>query len=122
MAQELGETAQEMMQADDKEVQEILNRRPKGHYWIVIAHKPSKFKLDTGERVIMRVCKDYNAKPRSLVGTVVLEVKDGEIIDHEINLPDAPIDWGAVEEKAGLIEDPYVQHRPDIGQAYLYNE
>lgn len=121
MAQELGETAQEMMKADDKEVQEILNRRPNGHYWIVIAHKPSKFKLDTGERVIMRVCKDYDQKPRALVGTVVLEVKDGHIIDHQINLPDAPIDWERVEQKAGLIETPYVQQRPDIKDAYLYN-
>lgn len=122
MAQELGETSQEMMKADDREVEKILNRRPTGHYWIVIAHKPSKFSLKTGEKVIMRVVKDYNVKPRPLLGTIILEVKDGQIVNHSINMPDAPIDWYSIERKAGLITDPYVQKRPDIGTAYLYNE
>ena len=121
MAQELGETSQQMMKDDDQEVQKILNRRPNGHYWIVIAHKPSKYKLDTGEKIIMRVCKDYDKPPKPLMGTVVLEVKEGQIIGHSINIPDAPIDWGTIEKKSGLIENPYVQHRPDIGKAYLYN-
>lgn len=121
MAQELGETAQQMITDDDKEVQAILNRRPKGHYWIVIAHKPSKLKLKSGEHTIMRVVKDYDKQPKPLLGSIVLEIQDGELINHSINLPDAPIDWESVGRHAGLIENPYVQHRSDIGQAYLYN-
>lgn len=121
MVQELGETTNEMMKADDADVQEILNRRPKGHYYIVIHHKPTKMSMTTGEHVLMRVVKDYDKKPLPLVGTIILEVKDGDIIDTQINVHDAPINWGAVEEKAGLITDPYVQKRPDIGGAYLYN-
>jgi hypothetical protein len=122
MVQELGETAQQMMADDDKEVQDILNSRPTGHYWIVIAHKPSKYRLNTGQQVITRVCKAYNSPPRTLIGTVVLEVLDGRIVSEKVNIPDAPIDWGAVENKAGLIVNPYVQQRPDIGKTYLYNE
>lgn len=122
MAQELGETSQEMMKADDQAVQDILNRRPKGHYWIVIHHKPINRRLTTGEKVMMRLVKDYNKKPRNNLGTVVLEVNDGEIVSHAINLHDAPIDWGKIIPSAGLIETPYVQRRSDISGAYLYNQ
>ena len=121
MVQELGETSQEMMRADDKEVQAILNRRPKGHYWIVIAHKTTKMRMDTGQHVLMRLVKDYDNKPRPLLGTIILEVKDGDIIDHSINLHDMPVDWGLIVPKAGVISRPYVQVRPDIAKAYVYN-
>jgi len=122
MVQELGETVQQMAKDDDKDVQEIINRRPKGHYWIVIHHKPTKEKLEGGEMVIRKVIKDYDVQPRNNLGTMVLEIKDADVIDVKINLHDAPIDWGAIEPQAGFDENPYVQHRPDIGKAYLYNE
>lgn len=122
MVQELGETTEAMIKDDDLAVQEILNRRPTGHYWIVLHHKPSKMVLDTGEKVIMRLVKDYNQKPRNLLGTIILEVKDGQVISHDINLHDAPIDWGAIENKAGLIETPYVQTNKDNARAYVYNQ
>lgn len=121
MVQELGETTQEMMKDDDKEVQDILNRRPSGRYWIVIHHKPSKMRMDTGEQVLMRLVKDYDERPKPLIGTVILEVNDGEIVSHQINLHDAPIDWFSIESKAGLITDPYTQNRPDISNAYMFN-
>lgn len=111
-----------MMKADDQAVQDILNRRPSGHYWIVIHHKPTKMKLDSGESVLMRVVKDYNTKPRNNLGTVVLEVKDGEIINHSINLHDAPIDWNRIIDKVGSTDTPYVQQRSDIAGAYVWNE
>ena len=90
MVQELRETTDEMMKADDKAVQDILNRRPKGHYWIVIHHKPSKLRMKSGEQVLMRVVKDYDTKPKPLLGTIILEVKDGDVISHSINLHDMP--------------------------------
>lgn len=122
MVQELGETVQEMMRADDKSVQDILNKRPTGHYWIVIAHKPTKVKMTTGEKVIARLVKAYDKKPKPLLGTVVLEVKDGDIIDHQINMHDQPIDWGAIHNHLGFDQNPYVQKRRDIAGAYVYNQ
>ena len=121
MVQELGETTQEMMKADEKAVEDILTLRPSGHYWILIHHKPIHKVLNTGQRIIRRVVKAYDKKPENLLGTIVLEVKDGEIIDTKINLHDMPMNWAAIIPKAGLIENPYVQHRPDIGHNYVYN-
>lgn len=121
MVQELGETVQEMVKDDAAEVERILNARPKGHYWIVMHHKPTKQRLSTGEVIIKKVIKPYDVKPQNMLGTIVLEVKNGEIINETINLHDAPIDWGSIIPVAGWSENPYVQHRPDIGKAYVYN-
>ena len=121
MVQEIGETTQEMMKADEQAVTDILNRRPKGHYWIVIHHKPTKMRLDTGEYVLMRVVKDYDKRPMPLLGTMVLEVKDGDIIHHQINVHDIPIDIERLSPHLGFEVSPYGQHRPDIAGAYLYN-
>lgn len=121
MVQELGETAQQMFKDDDQEVQDILNRRPSGHYWIVIHHKATSRRLTTGEQVIVKLIKDYDTKPNNLVGTVILEIKDGEVVSHSINLPDAPIDWGKIEPVAGFETTPYLQQGTGISDAYVYN-
>lgn len=121
MVQELGETTQEMMKTDDQAVQDILNERPTGHYWIVIHHKNSKMRMETGEQVLMRLVKAYDTKPTPLLGTIILEVKDGDVISHDINLHDAPIDWEAIEPHAGLTENPYVQQRPELNGSYVFN-
>jgi len=122
MVQELGETSQEMMKADDQAVQDILNDRPNGHYWIVIHHRPTKLKLKSGEQVLTRVIKPYDTKPRPLLGTIILEVKDGDIIDTQINLHDMPIDWERLAPHLGTSDNPFVQEgRRDISGAYVYN-
>lgn len=121
MAQELGETTDEMMRTDDQEVQNILNDRPRGHYYIVIHHKQTKNYLDTGERIFMRHIKAYDTKPKPQVGMVILEVKDGDIIDHVISPHDAPVDWGSIENKAGLTTNPTVFEKHPISKSYIYN-
>lgn len=122
MAQELGETVQEMMRADDKDVQDILNRRPTGHYWIVIHHRPAKVKMDTGEYVLIRLVKDYDKRPKPLLGTIILEVKNGDIIGHSINVHDMPIDEERLSKHLGFEVNPVVQeNRRDIAGAYAYN-
>jgi len=122
MVQELGETTQEMMKADDQAVQDILNRRPKGHYWIVIHHRPAKVRMDTGEYVLIRLIKDYDKRPKPLLGTIILEVKDGDIVDHKINVHDMPIDEERLAPHLGLVDTPTVQRgRRDIAGAYAYN-
>ena len=85
MTQTLGETTDEMMKADDQEIQKILNERPTGHYYIVIHHKPTKSRLTSGEKVIIRHIKAYDKKPMAQVGMVILEVKEGQITDHVIS-------------------------------------
>ncbi len=122
MVQELGETAQEMMKADDQAVQDILNRRPKGHYWIVIHHRPAKMKMDTGEYVLIRLVKDYDKRPKPLLGTIILEVKNGDIVSHKINVHDIPVDMERLAPHLGLLDTPTVQEgRSDIAGAYVYN-
>lgn len=122
MVQELGETVQEMMKADDQAVQDILNRRPTGHYWIVIHHRPAKLKMDTGEYVLIRLVKDYDKRPKPLLGTIIIEVKDGDIISHKVNVHDMPIDEARLAPLLGLEEHASVQSgRRDIAGAYSYN-
>lgn len=122
MVQELGETRQEMMKTDAADIEKILNRRGKDSYFIVIHHKNTRMTVKgSGEQVLMRLVKDYDKRPQNLLGTIIMEVKDGEIIDTKINLHDIPVDWGLVEAKAGLIDTPYIQHRPDISNNYIYN-
>lgn len=120
MVQELGETSQEMMKADDQAVQDILNRRPSSDYWIVIHHKRIKKKMDTGEEILMRLVKDYNTKPKPLVGTIILEVKAGEIVNSIISPHDAPIDWAAIGSNIGVETKPSIIETPIAG-SYLYN-
>jgi hypothetical protein len=121
MVQELRETVQEMMRTDDKAVQDILNRRPTGHYWIVIHHKPTKMKMDTGEYVLIRLIKDYDKEPKAMLGTVILEVKDGDIISNKINVHDMPIDMNRLAPFLGGEETPIIQKgRFDIAGAYVY--
>lgn len=111
-----------MMKADDQAVQDILNRRPKGHYWIVIHHRPAKVRMDTGEYVLIRLIKDYDKRPKPLLGTIILEVKDGDIVDHKINVHDMPIDEERLAPHLGLVDTPTVQRgRRDIAGAYAYN-
>tara|TARA_R110002126_G_C10295189_1_gene486463 strand:+ start:150 stop:524 length:375 start_codon:yes stop_codon:yes gene_type:complete len=122
MVQELGETVQEMMKADDQAVQDILNRRPSGHYWIVIHHRPAKSKMDTGEYVLIRLVKDYDTRPKPLLGTIILEVKNGDIISHKVNVHDMPIDENRLAPLLGLEQHASVHTgRRDIAGAYTYN-
>jgi hypothetical protein len=112
-----------MIKADIQEVENILNRRPKGHYWIVIHHRPTKMKLDTGEYVLMRLVKDYDKKPTSQLGTIILEIKDGERINLEINIHDMPINFDQLSPHLGLQRNSFVQEgRSNISGAYLYNQ
>lgn len=122
MTQELGETTDGMMKSDDQAVQDILNSRPTGHYWIVIHHKKMNQRLSTGEMILMRHIKAYETKPFIQVGMIILEVQDGEVIDHVISPHDAPIDWASVEKHAGPKTDPAVFTKHPIARSYLYNK
>lgn len=122
MKQELGETVQAMMEDDLKAIQAELNKRPSGNYWILVHHKPIKDRLSTGHYIIRRVIKSYDIKPTKLIGTVVFEVKDGSVVGCDVNLHDAPLNWGLIEPIAGLSAMPLVQEKNPIAKEYFYNE
>ena len=120
--QELGETVDEMMKDDWKDVERILNENPRGRFWVVIHHKPTQHRMQSGEQVLMRLCKKYHKKPQPLLGTIILEVKDGDILDTQVNLHDMPIDEQRLAPLLGLEKNPVVQQgRRDIAGAYVYN-
>lgn len=121
MKQEIGETAQAMMKDDMRRVEEILNSRPSGNYWILIHHKPHKAKLDTGEKVIVKLIKAYDIQPPPLLGTIVFTVVDGTIVDQKVNLHDVPIAWDKIVPQAGYESQPLVQHKENA-KDYVYNE
>lgn len=118
--QELGETVDAVMADDFKKIEAILNEK-KGDYWIVVAYKTTNVRMNTGEGVVWRMIKAYDKKPKPLLGTIVYTVKQGEIVDTQVNPHDAPIDWGAIIPNAGLEANPLVMHRPDIANQYIYN-
>jgi len=120
--QELGETVDEMMKNDWKDVEKILNENRTGHFWIVIHHKPTKHRMQSGEQVLVRLCKKYDKKPKPLLGTIILEVKNGDILDTQVNLHDMPIDEARLAPHLGLIKTPSIHTgRSDIAGAYAYN-
>ncbi len=119
--QQLGETAEAMEAEDQKAIEAILNKRPTGNYWILLHYKSNELFMPSGERILNRAIKVYNTKPPELIGTIVHEVKNGEIVDTDVSLPDAPIDWESVLKHAGLEESMAVETNEKKAQAYLYN-
>ena len=121
--QELGETVDEMMKEDMKDIEKILNENPTGNFHIVIHHKPTKHRMQSGEQVLVRLCKKYDMKPKPLLGTIILEVNDGDIIDCQVNLHDIPIDGDRLAPLLGLEATPFIQNnRRDLARAYAYNK
>jgi hypothetical protein len=121
MVQQLRETSEAMIAEEEKQVERILNERPRGHYWIIIAHKPLKQRLNGGQFIIKKVVMVSEKKPEALLGTIVLEVNDGQIISHEISPLDAPIDYGRIEKHAGSTEYSQFIVNPRAASAYVYN-
>lgn len=120
MKQELRETSKQMIKDDNKEIEEILNKHPKGHYWIVVHHKITKMRLKSGEKVLIKLIKKYDKKPKDLVGTIILEVKDSEILKCNVSPHDIPVDWSKVEKHAGTKEYPTVFKNHPIAGSYIY--
>ena len=119
MKQELGETVDAIMKDDFLEVEKILSAR-KGNYWILIHHKPTQHTLSTGQKIIKKLIKAYDTKPQCLIGTMVLEVKEGSISGIDVHPHDAPINWGLIEPVAGFDAHPLIQ-KNKIAKEYFYN-
>lgn len=119
MKQELGETVDAMMQDDFKEIEDIL-RSKRGNYWILVHHKPTHVTLSTGQKVIKKLIKAYDTKPPQLVGTMVLEVRDGSVNRIDVHPHDAPLNWGLIHDKVGFEETPIIK-QSEIANTYFYN-
>lgn len=122
MKQDLGETVSALMRDDERDIEQILNKNPRGRYWILIHHKPTHEVTTEGQKVIRSVIKKYEARPPPLLGTVIMEVKDGEIVDTDVNFHDAPIDFQTLGDLGAVETNPIVQKRKANTSAYLYNK
>jgi hypothetical protein len=98
MKQETGETRDAIIEDDEKRIQAILdaNNHLNEPYWIVIFAKPAKGCVD-GKPTLMKHIKAYYKKPMSQVGMIIGTVDNSkESIDWEVNMPQAPFDFGAL--------------------------
>lgn len=123
MVQQLGETVDAVMAEDEKQIENILNEHPKGEYWILIAYKAQTNTCGPlGEYVIKRLIKAYKVKPMDLVGSIRMHVKDGEILDTDVFMPDRPIDWAEISKHCGLEEQMVAHEMPGLGRTYQYSD
>lgn len=98
MKQETGETRDAIIEADNKRIQEIVDKYKDctDLYWIVVFAKPSKASVD-GKPTLVKHIKAYFTKPRSQVGMIVGEVDNSTgKIKWEINMPQRPFDFDAL--------------------------
>jgi len=119
MKQEVGETTQAILEADEKAIEKILSEysHMKEPYWIVIFAKPSKWKVD-GKPTCLKVIKPYFTEPRSQVGMIIGKV-DNKLgkIKWEVNMPDKPFGF----ELLGLEQSGCDVYETSIPTAYVYN-
>jgi len=117
--QEIGETVNEILLDDEKEVNRIINENKdrREPYWILIFAKPAKVLVD-GFPAMMRYRKAVFQRPQSQVGLIICEVNNATgTLRWEVNMPDRPINFEAM----GLEADGGFQVKSNIASAYVYN-
>jgi hypothetical protein len=121
MKQEIGETRDAMIEADEKIITKIIhaNRHIVGKYWIVIFLKQSVASYE-GKPTLTKFIKAYfNNKPKSMVGLIIGTVDNAKgDIDWEVNHHDIPFNFDAL----GLMQSEQVANKSNIGDAYIYNK
>lgn len=134
MAQaQVGEIVDAMIETDERDLEKILNRRSNwpDPYWIVIFQQVHNRPLPKGmktavpmmenARPLVRTMKDYDTKPRPMVGLIVGEVNNrlGEIT-WEIYPKDIPIAWKKITDSPPDLR-PLI-HKSKIPASYIYNK
>jgi len=121
MTQQIGETRDALIEADNEQIRKILdaNKDKTDPYWIVIFAKPAKGHVE-GKPALVKVVKAYTKKPDSQVGLIIGTVSNqsGEI-KWEVNLPQAPIDYGKILTLGGEVADKIVTETTTIPHAYI---
>ena len=119
MVQEVGETAEAIIEEDEKHIQKILdaNKNRTEPYWIVIFARPEKLTLQ-GKPVLNKFIKAYANKPRMQVGMICGEVDNKTSnIKWEVSMPDKPFGF----EVLGLTKEDAIVCETSIPQSYVYN-
>ena len=121
MVQETGETRDAIIEADNKIIQEILdkNSHRTDPYWIVVFAKPAKVAVE-GKPTLIKVVKAYFTKPSSQVGMIVGEVNNSTgNIQWEINMPQRPFDFDALRGLGAEESNRLVVETTSIPRAYI---
>jgi len=121
MVQETGETRDAIIEDDNKEIEKIIaaNKREKDPYWIVVFAKPSKIAVD-GKPTLIKHIKAYKTRPVSSVGMIILEVNNSKgTIEHEVNMPQRPFDFDALQLIGGKPCNEVVVETTSIPGAYV---
>lgn len=121
MAQETGETRDAIIEDDNKQIQAILdaNKERCEPYWIVIFAKPSKQTVD-GKPTLVKHIKPYPVKPKSQVGEIIGYVDNSKgTIDWEVNMPQRPFDFDALQGLGATPCDEMVVETTSIPGAYI---
>ena len=121
MVQETGETRNAIIEDQNRELQKILdaNKHRTDPYWIVLFAKPSRNAVD-GKPTLIQHMKAYSTQPPSMVGVVLGKVcnKTGTI-DWEINMPQRPFDYDALQKFGGKSCDEVIVETTSIPGAYI---
>jgi hypothetical protein len=120
-----GEIVDAWIEQDEKDMQKILfkNRRKTEPYWVVLFENvmPGKNIRFQGGIPIVSVLKDYDTKPRPMVGAHIAEVNNqtGKITWRTYP-KDIPIDWAKVTDEE--LSTRKLIHECDIPASYIYNK
>jgi hypothetical protein len=121
MTQETGETRDAIIEDDNKRIETItsFHKDYKDPYWIVIFAKPYKQQVD-GKPTLVQHIKPYFQRPPSAVGMIIGEVNNSTgNIRWEINMPQRPFDFNALQLIGGKPCDEVVVETTSIPGAYI---
>lgn len=121
MTQETGETRDAIIEDDEKVIQQIVdaNKDRRDPYWIVLFAKPSKVNVE-GKPTLMKHIKPYYTKPAPQVGMIVAEVDNQKgTIQWDINMPQRPFDFDALQALGAEADDEVVVETSSIPDAYV---
>lgn len=121
MTQETGETRDAIIEADNKRIQEIVdkNKNRTDPYWIVVFAKPAKIAVD-GKPTLMKHIKAYFTRPSPQVGMITGEVDNSKgTISWEVNMPQRPFDFDALSLHGAQVADEVIVETTQIPGAYV---
>jgi len=121
MVQQTGETRDAIIEDDDKRIQAIVaaNQHRTEPYWIVMYVKSSKNIID-GKFALLKHIKPYATKPRSQIGMIIgcVDNSTGKI-SWEVNMPQKPFDFAALEVFGATRCDELVVETTTIADSYI---
>jgi hypothetical protein len=122
MTQQTGETRDAIIEADNKDLQEIVyaNRHRKDVYWVVLFAKPAKVCVDGKPTLIKHIKPYFKKRPCSQVGMIVGEVNNSKgNIQWEVNMPQRPFDFDALQGFGAKACNECVVETTTIAGAYV---